>query len=76
MPLSSDFSFPSFFKIFLMKNSAKSLLNLLQYCFFFMFWFVGCEACGILAPGQGVEPAPPALEGQVLATGPPGKSLS
>ena len=28
----------------------KSLLNLLQYCFCFMFCFFGCKACGILAP--------------------------
>ena len=27
----------------------KSLLNLLQYCFCFMFWFFGCEACGIFS---------------------------
>ena len=40
-----------------------------------MFCFFGCEACGILAPGPGIEPAPPALEGEVLTTGPPGKSL-
>ena len=33
------------------------------------------EACGILAPRSGIEPAPPALEGKVLTTGPPGKSL-
>ena len=33
------------------------------------------EACGILAPQQGIEPTPPALEGEVLTTGPPGKSL-
>ena len=25
--------------------------------------FFGCEACGILAPQPGIEPAPPALEG-------------
>ena len=25
----------------------KHLLNLLQYCFCFMFWFFGCEARGI-----------------------------
>ena len=24
----------------------KSLLNLLEYCFCFVFWFSGCEACG------------------------------
>ena len=39
-----------------------------------MPWFLGCEACGILAPRPGVEPAPPALEGGVLTTGPSGKS--
>ena len=40
-----------------------------------MFWFFGREACGILAPRPGIEPAPPALEGEVSTTGPPGKSL-
>ena len=49
-------------------------LNLLQYCFWFLFWFFGCEACGILAPQLEMEPACPALEGKVLATEPLGKS--
>ena len=40
-----------------------------------MFWIFGCEACGILAPQPGIEPTLPALEGEVLTTGPPGKSL-
>ena len=40
-----------------------------------MFWFFDHEACGISAPPPGVEPAPPALEGEVLTTGLPGKSL-
>ena len=40
-----------------------------------MFWFFGCEACGIVGPQGGMEPTPPALEGGVLTTGPPGKSL-
>ena len=40
-----------------------------------MFWFFGHEACGILAPRPGIEPAPPELEGEVLTTGPPGKFL-
>ena len=40
-----------------------------------MVWFFGREACGILAPQPGIEPAPPALEGEVLTTGPPRKSL-
>ena len=52
----------------------KSLLNLLQYCFCFMFWFFGREACEILAPRPGIEPAPSTLEGKVLTTGPPWKS--
>ena len=52
----------------------ESLLNLLQYCFCFMFWFFGREACGLLAPWPGIEPARSALEGEVLTTGPPGKS--
>ena len=52
-----------------------SLLNLLQYCFSFKFWLFGCKACGILALPPGIEPVPSALEGKVLITGPPGKSL-
>ena len=39
-----------------------------------MFWFFGCEACGILAPRPEIEPAPSTLEGKVLTTEPPGKS--
>ena len=39
-----------------------------------MFWFFGHEACGILATWRGSEPALPSLEGEVLTTGPPGKS--
>ena len=39
-----------------------------------MFWFFGLETCGILAPRPEIEPAPPALEGEVLTTGLPGKS--
>ena len=41
-----------------------------------MFWFFGHEACGILAPRPGIEPVPPAFEGEVLTTGLPGKSLA
>ena len=52
----------------------KSLLNFLQYYFCFMFWFFGHEACGTFAPRPGIEPAPPALEGEVLTTGLPAKS--
>ena len=45
----------------------KSLLNLLQYCFY--FGFLAIRHVGILAPWAGTEPAPPTLEGKVLTTG-------
>ena len=51
----------------------ESLLNLLQDCFCFMFWFFGHEACGILVPRPGIEPGAPALEGDVLTSGPAGQ---
>ena len=44
----------------------------LQYCFCFMFCLFGCQAWGILDPQPGIEPVPPALEGKILTTGPPG----
>ena len=53
----------------------KFLMNLLQHCFCFMFWFFGHEACGILAPWLEIQPTHPALVGKVLTTGLPGKSL-
>ena len=36
----------------------------------------GHDACGILVPRPGIEPALPALEVKVLTAGPPGKSFS
>ena len=42
---------------------------------FFMFWFFGHEACGILVSHSEIEPAPPELEGKVLPAGRPEKSL-
>ena len=41
-----------------------------------MWAFFGHEACGILAPRPGMEPAPPELEGEVLNNRLPGKSQS
>ena len=54
----------------------KSSLNLLQYCFWCFFYVLvfGHKACWILAPWPGIELTPPAWEGKVLTTGPPGKS--
>ena len=34
------------------------MLNLLQYCFCFMFWFFGLKVRGILAPPPGIYPHP------------------
>ena len=39
-----------------------------------LFWFFSQEACGTFALPPGIEPTPPALEGEVLTAGPPGKS--
>ena len=38
-----------------------SSLNLMFYCFCFVFCFFGCKACRILASLPGIEPAPPAM---------------
>ena len=65
-----------FLKIFWCGPFLKSLLNLSQFCFCFMFWLFDPEACGILVPQPGIYPTTPALEGDVLTTGPPGKSLT
>ena len=64
-----------FCRFFLMWTILKPLLNLLQYCFYFMFWFIGQKASGILAFWPGIEPTPHALEAEVLSTRLPGKSL-
>ena len=40
-----------------------------------MFWFFGCQACGILGPELGIELTLPALEGELLAPGLPEKTL-
>ena len=55
------------FKVFL--EFVKILLLLFMFCFF------GIEACGILVPWPGITSTAPALEGEVLTTGPPGQSL-
>ena len=39
-----------------------------------MFWFFGWEAYEIIDPRPGIELIPSVLEGEVLTTGPPGKS--
>ena len=39
-----------------------------------MFWYFGQETCGILTSWPGIELVPPALVGEALITGLPGKS--
>ena len=73
IPILSFFFF-SFIDYFLCRSFLNSVLNLLQHCFCFMFWFFGPKACGMLASPPGMEPAPSVLEGKVLTTRPPGKS--
>ena len=64
-----------FFVLFFdMDQFLKSLLNALQYCFCFMFWFFDRKTCGILVLCPGIKSPPPALEDGVLTTGPPGKT--
>ena len=47
---------------------------MLWYCFSFRCQCFGHEACGILSRWPGIKQTPPALEGEVLTTGPPSKS--
>lgn len=39
-----------------------------------MYWLFGWKACEIIAPGPGIKQTHPALKGEVLATGLPGRS--
>ena len=64
----------SFLKICVCGPILKSLFTLLQYCSCFMFWSPGAEACGILDPWPETKPTHPALQSEVSAPGPPGKS--
>lgn len=41
-----------------------------------MFFFLSPQACDILIPQPGIKPASSALEGDILTTGPQGKSLT
>ena len=50
-----------FFFFFLMWTLFKVLIEFVQYCFCFKFWFFGCKACGILASRLGIEPHTPCI---------------
>ena len=67
-----------FFSLLRLSSLFRSILvfiELLQHCFCFIFWIFCYKAPGILVLPPGTEPKYPALEGKVLTTGPPGKSL-
>ena len=55
-------------------NSEMSRQSRENFSSVFLFHF-GLESCGILAPWPWIEPIPATLEGEVLSTEPPGKSL-
>ena len=67
-----------FLKDFFLKMQTifKAFIEFITILLLFLcFWFFGCEAYGILAPQSGTESTSPALEGKVLTTELPGKSL-
>ena len=53
----------------------KVSIEFVTILFLFCFGFLAPKACGILSSLSEVELAHPALEGEVLTTGPPGRSL-
>ena len=68
LPFFLDFFF---FMWTILKVFIEFVTTLLWVC---LCVFFDLEACGILAAWLGIEPPPPALECEVLTTGPPGKS--
>ena len=52
-----------FFKIFGYEPFFKISIKFVTTLLFFMLWFFGCKACGILNLCPKIEPMPPALEG-------------
>ena len=73
---SPDFLPFFFFKVFLMWTIFRVFIEFATILLLFYVLVFGGRHVGILAPWPGIEPAPPALEGGVSTTGPPGKSLS
>ena len=72
------FLFTYFLKVFFffMQTIFLKRLYWIHYstAYSFMFCFLGHNSCGILTSWPGIEPTPSALEGEILATGPPKKS--
>ena len=68
----TSFLFKFFF--FLILTIFKVFIEFVTILFLFYVLAFWPQACGILAPKAGIEPTLPALEGEVLTTGPPGES--
>ena len=69
-PTNSVFLYRFFIWTFLKKIFIEFLAVLFL---FYIFTFI-CNSHGILVPRLGIKSAPPALEDEILTTGPPGKS--
>ena len=67
-----------FLRFILMWIIFNVFIEFVTVLFLYYVWggFFGHEACGILARWRGTKLTPPALEGKVLTTGPPGNSLN
>ena len=61
--------------IFDVDHVLRSLLIFYNIASVLCFGVFGPKACGILPPQLGIEPTPTALQGDVLTTEPPAKSL-
>ena len=70
-----DYSFSKVLLIWTILKSFFEFVTILLMFYGLFFFFFGLKAHKILAPQLGIEPAPPALEGKILTTGPLGKSL-
>ena len=62
-----------FFKCLLKRPFLKSFSEFATILFVLCYDFFGLETHGILALEPGIESAPLALKGEILATGPPQK---
>ena len=64
-----------FLKISLMWIILKVFIGFITILLLFYVVVFWPQSMQLLAPGPEIEPAPPALEGRFLTTGPPGKCL-
>ena len=55
-----------FIKFFLIWIIFKVFIEFVTMLLLFYVLFFGQEACGIIAPGPGIKPIPPALDGEAL----------